>query len=301
MNKQVTRTLAASVVTVLASSSQACSVCIAHAIGAGLQAVGAQILHKNSIVVGISYTSFSKSQDVESLGTKEKHDHNQVTLDVMKGLNDQWMLRASVPYVSKRLSVTGESPIDTNGLGDISIGATYQIKPKLTDKVLFATMFDLKLPTGRNGMTDALGDRMEEHTQLGTGSKDFSLGLLATTEDHEKNLWFASLTERWNGRNGTGYHYGNTMFYSAGVSKELNPESSIVLELNGRLAARDRTDLGILDSDSGGHFGYASVSYRRNLAPTTGLVASYQIPVIRNLNGIQTESGLLTIGIYART
>ncbi|MBS1703997.1 MAG: transporter [Armatimonadetes bacterium] len=300
MNKQITRlSLVASAVLATASAS-ACSVCIAHAIGAGLQAIGAQVLEKNHMIVGISYESFSKSQDGGTLGTTEKHDQTQMSIDLLKGLNDQVMLRASIPYVYKRLSATGESPIDTQGLGDITLGATYQIKPKTNQKVLLGTTLDLKLPTGKNNLTDINGDRMDEHTQLGTGSTDLSFGLLATMEGGESNLWFAGLTSRWNGRNGTGYHYGNTVFYNVGMSHTLSADSSVVLEFNGRMAARDRMEDGTLDGDSGGHFGYLSVSYRRALGQNTGLIASYQIPVVRQLNGSQTETGLLTIGVFTK-
>ena len=249
--------------------------------------------------MGISYSSFNKSQAGELPGTTEKHTQNQYSLDLMAGINDQVMLTATIPYVTKSLSVTGDSPINTRGIGDIDLGATYQFKAGVKDKVLFGTLVDVKLPTGRNALSDGSG-RMDEHTQLGTGSTDLSVGFLATTEDHQKNLWFAGLRGRWNGRNGTGYHYGNAAFYNVGVSKDLNSASSLVLELNGRLAAHDRTDTGDLDPDSGGHFGYLSVSYRREMGPQTGLIASYQIPVIHRLNGTQSESGLLTFGIFTK-
>lgn len=300
MNKQITRFSLVASAALATASANACSVCIAHAIGAGLQAIGAQVLEKNHMIVGISYESFSKSQDGETPGTTEKHDQTQMSIDLLKGLNDQVMLRASIPYVYKRLSATGESPIDTQGLGDITLGATYQIKPKTNQKVLLGTTLDLKLPTGKNNLTDINGDRMDEHTQLGTGSTDLSFGLLATMEGGESNLWFAGLTSRWNGRNGTGYHYGNTVFYNVGMSHTLSADSSVVFEFNGRMAAHDRMEDGTLDGDSGGHFGYLSVSYRRALGQTTGLIASYQIPVVRQLNGSQTETGLLTIGVFTK-
>ncbi len=300
MNLSIRKTFALSAVGFSAAHASACSVCIAHPIGAGLQALGAQTLHKGSVVIGLSYTAFSKSQAGDLPGTTERHRQGETMLDVMKGLDDRWMLRASVPFLTKRMDMTGDPTVNTQGLGDITLGGTYQIPSGLKDKILFATSLDVKLPTGRNGQTDGLGSRLDEHSQIGTGSTDFSLGLLATYEDIQHQLWFAGLRVRWNGRNGTGYHYGNVLFYNVGFSHDLDPASSFVTELNGRFAAKDRMDTGDLDENSGGHLGYLSLSYRRNLGPATGLIASYQIPVLRNLNGTQSESGLITIGIYTR-
>lgn len=279
--------------------SQACSVCIAHAFGAAIHAVGSQTLHKGSTVIGVSYSAFSKSQAGEDPGSSESHHQSEIALDILHGLTDEWMLRGNIPYVFKSLEETGEEKVETKGLGDITLGATYQVKPKPNDKVLLAATFDLKLPTGKNNEIRA-GERLEEHSQIGTGSTDFSVGLLATMEDRGRGLWFAGLRGRWNGKNGDGYRYGNAVFYNVGYSRTLSPVSSLVFELNGRFAAKDRTGDGDLDENSGGHFGYLSLSYRQHVGKEFGFVASYQIPVIRRLNGTQTETGLLNIGVFRR-
>lgn len=281
------------------SFAQACSVCIAHAFGAAIHAVGSQTLHKGSTVVGISYSAFSKSQAGEDPGSRESHHQSEISLDVLHGLNDQWMLRANLPYVFKSLEETGEEKVETRGLGDITVGATYQVKPKPNDRVLLAATADLKLPTGKNSEARE-GERLEEHSQVGTGSTDFSLGLLATMEDRGRGLWFAGLRGRWNGKNGDGYRYGNALFYNVGYSRTLTPESSLVFELNGRFAGKDHTGDGDVDENSGGHFGYLSLSYRRQVGREFGFVASYQIPVVRRLNGTQTETGLLHIGVFRK-
>lgn len=296
------------------SATHACSVCIAHAFGAGIHAVGAQTLHHGTTVIGISYLSFSKSQAGEAIGTGEKHDQQEIALDILHSINDQWMLRANLPYEIRKLSMTGEDSVTTRGFGDFSIGTTFQVKPKANDKVLLAATADLKLATGSNGVTDASGSRLEEHSQLGTGSTDFSLGLIATMEDPGHGLWFAGLRGRWNGTNSTGYHYGDTLFYNVGYSRTLTKSSALVLEFNGRIAGKDRVGESHeeeeeespahggsgFDENSGGHFGYLSLSYRQDLGKEYGLVATYQLPVVRNLNGTQTETGLLSIGIFRK-
>lgn len=164
--------------------------------------------------------------------------------------------------------------------------------------MLFAATFDLKLPTGANNLKDINGNPLEAHSQIETGSTDFSVGLIATSELKGGDLAFGGLSTRINGANREGYQYGNVVFYYLGYSNKLNNKSSIVRELNGRVAGKDRTETGNRDENSGGHFGYLSLSYRQSLGKDYGLVGTYQLPVIRSLNGSQREYGLLTIGVY---
>lgn len=285
---------------ILTGDAWACSVCIAHAFGSAIHAIGAQTIHNGGTVVGVSFTSFSKDQDGEDPGTTEGHRQSEYDLHILHGLNDQWMLRADIPFVFKRLTMTGEAPTDTRGLGDISLGATYQIKPSNRDKVLFATNFDLKLPTGANRIKDSSGNVLEAHSQVGTGSTDITIGVVATGDLKNGDLLFAGLSSRINGSNREGYRYGNVLFYNLGYSHKLSSNSSMVFEFNGRFANKDRTEDGSKDENSGGHFGYLSISYRQSLSKEYGLIGTYQLPVIRSLNGSQRESGLLTIGLYKR-
>lgn len=294
------RILMISAFAVAAASANACSVCIAHALGSAIHSIGAQTLHKGGTVVGISFTTFNKSQDGEEPDTTESHRQSEYDIRFLHGLNEQWMLRADVPYIFKRLSMTDEEPTDTKGLGDITLGATYQVKPRVGDKVLFAATFDLKLPTGANNLKDGDGERLEEHSQIGTGSTDFSIGVLATSELKSGNLVFGGLRARFNGENGEGYRYGNVLFYNLGYSHKLSEKGSIVFELNGRIASKDKPEGGGSDENSGGHFGYLSLSYRQSYGKDLGFVGTYQIPVIRSLNGSQSESGLLTIGVFKK-
>lgn len=267
--------------------------------GSAIQSVGSQVLPKGSTIIGVSYSSFYKAQDGMTAGTRESHHHAQFDLDVAHGVSESLMLRATLPYIYKSLAATGEDTMKTQGLGDLNLGATFQLKPKSGDKVLIAFTGDLKLPTGKNNLKDSAGDRMEEHSQLGTGSTDFVLGIQAAS-GCKSGLTFGGLRYRMNGSNDTHYRYGNVVFYNVGYSHKLDANSSVVLEWNGRIAKKDRMDDGSMDDNSGGHFGYLSLSYRKSITPDLGLIGSVQLPVIRNLNGSQTESGLITIGIYKK-
>lgn len=284
----------------VAGSTMACSVCIAHSLGSAIHGIGAQTLHRGDTVIGISFTTFNKSQDGESSGSTESHRQAEYTVHLLHGMSNQWTLTTDIPYTFKRLSMTGETPIDTRGLGDITIGAKYQVKPKEQDRFLYAFTFDLKLPTGANNLKDAMGDPLEAHSQIGTGSTDLAIGLVATTELKRGDLLYGGLSTRINGSNQAGYRYGNVVFYNLGYSHPLSSSSSMVIEFNGRLAQRDLMDTGERDENSGGHLGYLSASYRQSFSGDYGFVGTFQVPVIRSLNGSQRESGLLTVGVFKR-
>lgn len=283
----------------IAGSAGACSVCIAHAIGAAVHAIGAQTLARGSTVVGVDFASFSKSQAGETSGTEESHWQGEYSLHIGHGLSDSTMLRLDIPYVAKRLSMTGEETMKTQGLGDIQIGLTHQLPTSPSSKHVIALLADLKLATGKNDLTDDAGDRMEEHSQIGTGSTDLVLGVLATTE-LKSGLGFAGLRYRANGANKHHYRYGNALFYNIGQSLKLDSASSFVIELNGRFVSKDKLEDGSRDENSGGHLGYLSFSYRRSLGKDYGLVGTYQLPVIRNLNGTQSETGLISLGVFKK-
>jgi len=95
----------------------------------------------------------------------------------------------------------------------------------------------------------------------------------------------------------TSPRYGDATFYSVGFSSPLTKSTSYVIELNGRITKKDRNEDGSLDSESGGHLAYLSLSLRQNLGQNYGLVVGYQLPVIDQLNGHQHEGGIFSISV----
>lgn len=278
-----------------ASSAQACSVCIAHALGAALSSIGAQTLEKGSTVVGLSYMSLSKSNRNEEGGT-ERHSENQISLDVLHGLSDQLMLDVSISYVHKRLKDGDEPAVRASGIGDAVVGLTYQLPIKKDDPFITALNLDVKLPTGANNLKSE-GALRDQHEQIGTGSTDVTFGAIFTWEGKNHSLWYGGLRYRFNGDNSRGYRYGNALFYNVGSSFALGKTDMGALELNGRFAQKDRTEEGEHDPNSGGHLTYLTGTYRHPFGKNMGLILSYELPVLKNLNGHQSEGGVFTASV----
>jgi hypothetical protein len=278
--------------------AHACSVCIAHAIGAALGGIGAQTLPNGQLVVGLSYLTFSKSNGTGTPGERENEDYSQVSLDFSKGLTDRLMLRGSIPFVDKAMQVTGQPRETAHGLGDVSLGLLYQLPPDIKGKFLTAFNLDFKLPTGANNDRDAAGVLKEQHLQVGTGSTDVSAGVALTWEGKAPGeLWFAGLRGRVNSSNSRHYRFGNVLFYDLGYMHPVGSKGAVVVEFNGRFAEKDTMEDGSRDDDSGGHLGYISLSYRHGLAHDFGLIVTYQQPIIKNLNGTQDEKPLFSFAV----
>jgi hypothetical protein len=276
--------------------AHACSVCIAHALGAALHGLGAQTLAHRSWVVGVNYTTFQKSNAGDDPGTFENEEFHQVSLEALYGLTDWFNLRVSVPFIDKTVKLTGMPDENASGLGDIVLGGIYQLKPRVKDRFLTAFTLDLKLPTGNNGRRDSIGDLKEQHLQVGSGSTDVIAGIQLTREGvHPGSLWLANLRGRVNGTNGRGFHYGDVIFYDVGYVHPVGINGAAVVEFNGRIADKDKNEDGSIDGNSGGHLGYVSLSFRQGFKQGLGVIASMQVPVWKQLNGTQEEKALYSV------
>ena len=277
-----------------------CSVCIAHALGAMLHGIGAQTMAGGHGVVGVSCFTFSKSTAADDNGVPSREFY-QTNLEASYGICGNLMASISVPFVSKSIALANSPGNSSSGLGDSSIGLTYQLPTSTSGKILTAFRADIKLPTGDNSLKDATGARRDEHEQLGTGTTDGAFGILLSMEDPHitGNMWYAGLRYRTNGTNKFDYKYGNVYFYNFGYSAKVGKADNASFEFVGRIASKDR-DAGVLDPNTGGHVLYASLSYVHDFGSIGALTASIQVPIIQSLCGDQTERPVLSIAASRR-
>lgn len=296
MGKKPYRPLLLMVANLLAAGGFACSLCFSHALGASLQGIGAQTLPKGKTIVGIEGLFFSKSNAAEDPGVREREHHWEYDLHLYHGLNNQWLVNLAIPYVHNRIIRTDDSADESSaGLGDMTVGTVYQLKPTLQATVLTAFSLSVKLPTGANSEREENGDLKEQHLQLGTGSTDVTGGVSFTWQGpHHLGLWYGGLSGRVNGSNSRGFRYGSAIFYSLGYSHPLS-SGAVGLELNGKVVAKDRREDGSDDENSGGHVLFAALNVRWPVTKEIGLILSYQHPVLRSLNGDQTEHGIFSL------
>ena len=149
------------------------------------------------------------------------------------------------------------------------------------------------------GVNDAMrnGERLDEHVQPGTGSRDYFVGLSGYYLINTQSALFASVQERVPGENDYGYRYGRISLANIAYEHKLTNRLDSVIELNYRDAGRDRLDFsGTLDPDTGGKMLYATPRVLVNVGKGMVVRFAAQVPISSRLNGAQTEKTVLNVG-----
>ncbi len=208
------------------------------------------------------------------------------------------MVGAGVPFLDKEMRITRNGTRQTlsdRGFGDLTLFAKYQLlqrdAPEKTTRLTFKG--GLKLPTGDHTETDSEGSLLPRGLQLGTGSVDYSAGLIFTHVADRLGI-NADAIYGFNGES-DGFEFGDALKYDIALGYRIypsvyetypSPYATVYLELNGQLARKSRSG-GQSVADSGGHTLFLSPGVQ--FIPLGNLIveASLQIPVRQELNGTQ--------------
>jgi hypothetical protein len=145
--------------------------------------------------------------------------------------NKHWNVNVSIPYINQKtdhISIVNNYnffTIETDGLGDTSLSATYRWNNSITSSWWFA--FGLCLPTGaidEVGDTPRdLGDQQLPFTmQLGSGTYDFPLEL-SYQNSHADGFKFSMKANIRTGKNKRHYRLGNNYSLNGRYEAELSP------------------------------------------------------------------------------
>ncbi len=196
---------------------------------------------------------------------------------------------------------------ETKGLGDLSIVA--QLRKAITNSSTFILGSGLKLPTGQTmKINDQDGFTLPANFQPGTGSYDFLFLLhYQTSLGFRKSLLFTqSLYYRLNTSTGKftfhdSYRFGNEIQSFTGFSDQIAIGNSIhnpSLQFRFRHTKKDQIE-DFFNDNTGGSWLYLVPGWNYNINPNVSLGVSGEIPLYRNLNGLQittTYRLIFTIG-----
>jgi Putative MetA-pathway of phenol degradation len=204
-------------------------------------------------------------------------------------------LQARLPWIWKKNTekVTGEEEATTssNGLGDADVLGRVDVLRfgnLFSRRGVVAAVANATMPTGSNDRKNGLGDRLEAHLQPGTGAWSGTFGLASDLALISSSM-SASIMGRVNGESSHGYRYGNVLLFNAGYARTMSASWQAGLELNGRVAEKDRTEEGEDDPNTGGTLLYLAPSVRWGAFGPLALDFLVQIPVAKHLYGDQTE------------
>ncbi len=203
---------------------------------------------------------------------------------------------------------------NSRGLGDLTAMAQYRPITKAAHGIDVGLLVGLKMPTGETKDRDKDGVRFEAEFQPGSGSWDPMAGLAATKHlgpvALDANVLYLLVNE---GSQST--DLGDSFTYNVALSYRVfgsRPEEhdhaaedadrahehpsdqgqmalDLILELNGEWRQKVETN-GVSDPHSGGNLVFLSPGVRLVAPQGWSAFVSVGVPVIENLNGIQTDT-----------
>jgi hypothetical protein len=216
---------------------------------------------------------------------------------------DELNLALTVPLVMKRMSDAGgglgqvAGPEHT-GLGDVEVGARWfalnRLDMRARTRQTLAVSAGTSLPTGANDVTER-GERIDEHAQLGTGGFGPYAGLAWRLQGETWGAQ-ASATARYRTENSHRYRYGEALLWSTGGQWRPAERFAVTLDLDGRLAQRDR-DAGAFAADTGGLLLAAAPGLHVDVGSGVWLSVRAQLPVYSHLYGDQSVGPTVVAGV----
>jgi hypothetical protein len=242
---------------------------------------------------GLDERYLSKSNALDSgPGEEQEREHRVAAYGLWRPLN-RLALVARVPYAIKEITTRpqgDEQTIDrSHGLGDAELLAmvgVVRMNGRLP--VTVGVVGGVGAPTGASELKDGSGERLDAHLQTGIGAWTGTGGINMTVATHP-GIWEASVLGRASGTNSHGYRYGSVLLYNAGLTSRAWNSTRFLLQLNGRVAAKDRLEDGTPGENTGGSVLYVAPGARWVSTLGLSVEAALQIPVAQSLYGTQTE------------
>lgn len=280
---------------------------------AASRAQGPPINTQNAFVTGLSgaaFRTFFVSFDRRGLqvdGTKvadplgqEVRVRGQVFVLPYELISNRLVVMAAAAYLHKSLAAglpQERRRLSTTGFGDLALAAKLGIYQRdRPDETTRAALFGrLKLPTGDDDAVGPNGQRVPKPLQLGTGSVDYSAGLILTHSVGALGL-SGDLMYDFN-TDSEGFAFGDALHYDVAFGYRIVPriyrtyparQINLYLEANGTWSRRATLD-GRELADSGGRLLLLSPGVQ--FIPGAGFLveATYQVPVWQDFNGVQLE------------
>lgn len=219
------------------------------------------------------------------------------------GITDDLTLSLRVPYrsIDNIREAHSDEPDeihqhgDSDGIGDMTLMAHYRFLKIPARQLESTVIFGIKLPTGQTDEEDIHGERFETEHQPGSGSWDPMIGV-AVTKRLERISLDADLRYTLATEGSQDTDLGDLMNYDLAVSYHIPGKImlDLVLEANGEWKQKEEID-GSKDENSGGHILYLSPGMRVRLNNSVSAFISVGIPVIQDLNGIQSDTNFRTL------
>ena len=219
------------------------------------------------------------------------------------GVTEKLALFALLPILDKKLkgeSTAGRLERGDSGIGDVQLLARYTLwqKDAPGKTIRLAPFVALKMPTGEDEATDSAG-KLPPPLQLGSGSWDYSVGLVLTRQSLARQL-DASIGYSRKGE-ANAFEFGDAARLDLSYQHRLWPgeltsgvPAFVYAVLESNLLWQDNNiNQGSQDNNSGGLIWYLTPGMQY-VTKRTVLELAVQVPVVQNLNGSALKNDFIT-------
>ncbi len=258
------------------------------------------------------------------------------SLNLAYGMSKDFTISARLPYLINTDIREADATLPgvnyrggVRGFGDVSVFGSYRLLHDHSQNLEAVLTLGVKAPTGRTNAVDTSGELFETEHQPGSGSWDFSAGgsvgkqvglwSFATnglytwagngSQDtrlgNRANLGVNASYRIWSSGGADAMHLGaagDGIMYHGGVDHgppAASQHLDVSLGLNMQWSAMQRV-AGVLDDNTGGSVVYLAPGVRYG-TDKWSLFGSVGIPVVKNVNGLQSEPGVqATTGLSLR-
>ena len=194
---------------------------------------------------------------------------------------------------------------DASGFGDLTIYGQYRFAGSESSRLHASALFGFKAPTGNTHINSNEGHRFETDHQPGSGSWDVLSGL-ALTQQWSGATLDSNILYAFTNTGSQNTNLGDVFNYNIALSIRLNNSGrnpsggfhshltgnprfwDLSLELNGEW--RDQATIaGGLQHNTGGNIVFLAPSVRYGWGDDWSAYFSFGVPVIKNLNGVQSD------------
>lgn len=237
--------------------------------------------------------------------TELKSINRNLVATVDYAFDPQWGISALLPLVSRSHShiadPTGAATLETWNfarLSDMKILGRYQFEQAAHTSDSYGVQFGLKLPSGDFRVANADGTVAERALQPGTGSTDLLFGGYYSYHPAYQGMgWFAQAQYQRAVATRDGFRPGGQFSLSGGMAYHFSDNAALLFQVNGLVKRKD-DGINAEPSLSGGRYVFASPGLSYAIRKDTQLYGFLQLPLYRNVNGIQlTADEAVIVGI----
>lgn len=238
--------------------------------------------------------------------TVERHTFNRnLVASYDYTFSERWNLAVSVPlqqrehdHVADPSGAASYEQWNFTKLSDVKALASYRFANEEDPLNHFGLQFGVKLPTGSHSVANADGTRAERALQPGSGSTDAIVGGYYTHRGLSAGAaWFVQGSQQQAVSTRDDFRPGSVTSLTVGYRQPVSTALSATVQANALRKGRDSGAQAEPDL-SGGRYLFLSPGLSYALTQSTQAYAYAQLPLQRNVNGIQlTASRAVVAGL----